>query len=70
MAFAGGHYIPVLLMLDNGADRFYDKTERDRQHAVRRIQLRRARSIASWAMLPWLIIAAAILIIFYLLQIL
>jgi hypothetical protein len=52
------------MMLD-GANRFYDKAKRDRQHAVRRIQFRRARSIASWAMLPWLIIAAAGMLIFY-----
>jgi hypothetical protein len=48
----GGHcIIPVLLMLDGGADRFYDKAERDRQHALRRIRLRKTRSNASWAML-------------------
>jgi hypothetical protein len=56
------------MMLD-GANRFYDKAERDRQHAVRRIQFRRARSIASWAILPWLIIAPAGVVIFYLYQI-
>jgi hypothetical protein len=60
----GGHcIIPVLLMLDDGADRFYDKAERDRQHALRRIRLRRARFFLSWAMLPWLIVAAAVSVI-------
>jgi len=63
----GGHCImPVLLMLDGGADRCYDKAERDLQHALRRIWLRRARSKASWAMLPWLIVAAAVSVILYL----
>jgi len=60
----GGHcIIPVLLMLDGGADRFYDKAERDRQHALRRIRLRKTRSNASWAMLPWLIVAAVVSVI-------
>jgi hypothetical protein len=31
---------------------------------LRRIQLRRARSIASWAIMPWLIVAAAIFAVF------
>ena len=51
-------------MPDYGACRFYDKAERDRHHALRRIQRRRAGSIASWAMLPWLI-AAAVLLVFF-----
>ena len=54
----------MLSMSDNGALRFYDKAERDRQHAFRRIQRRRARSIASWAVIPWVIAAAAIAVIF------
>jgi hypothetical protein len=43
--------------------RFYDKAERDRQRAMRRIQRRRARSIASWAIVPWLIAAAVIFVV-------
>jgi hypothetical protein len=57
----GGHdQFPVLFMRDNGACRFYDKAERDRQHALRRIQRRRARSIASWPILPLSMLAAMI----------
>jgi hypothetical protein len=56
--------VPVLSMSDKGALRFYDKAERDRQHAFRRIQRRRARSIASWAVIPWVIAAAAIAVVF------
>jgi hypothetical protein len=54
----------VLFMPDYGGCRFYDKAERDRHHALRRIKRQRARSIASWAMLPWLI-AAAVLLVFF-----
>jgi hypothetical protein len=50
----------VLFMSDNGASRFYDKAERDRQHVVRRIQRRRARSIATWLISPLLLFAAVI----------
>jgi hypothetical protein len=55
---------PVLSMSDNGALGFYDKAERDRQHAFRRIQRRRARSIVSWAVIPWVIAAAVIAVVF------
>jgi hypothetical protein len=48
-----------------GALRFYDNAERDRQHALRRIQRRRARSIASWAVVPWLIATAAIFVVVF-----
>jgi hypothetical protein len=47
-------------MSDNGASRFYDKAERDRQHAVRRIQHGRARSIATWLILPLSLFAGVI----------
>jgi hypothetical protein len=52
-------------MPDNGALRFYDNAERDRNHALRSIQRRRARSIASWAILPWIIAAVVIAVIFW-----
>jgi hypothetical protein len=42
-------------MSDDGACRFYDKAEWDRQRALRRIQRRRRLSIVNWLMVPWLI---------------
>ena len=45
-------------MSDDGACRFYDKAERDLNHALRRIQRRRTLSIANWLMVPWLIAGA------------
>jgi len=47
-------------MRENGARRLYDKAERDRQHALRRIQHRRTRAIAAWLLLPVFMIFAAI----------
>jgi hypothetical protein len=51
-------------MPDDGARRFYYKAERDRNHALRRIQRRRANSIASWAIVPFIIAALIIGVIF------
>ena len=51
-------------MSENGARRFYDKAERDRQHALRRIQLRRSVSISNWAIVPRVIVAAGTLAAF------
>jgi len=50
-------------MPDNGALRFYDNAERDRNHALRRIQRQRTRSIVSWAVAPWIIAGAVIAVI-------
>jgi hypothetical protein len=47
--------------------RFFDKAERDLQHALRRIQRRRARSIGYWTILPWFVAAAVSLAFFCLL---
>jgi hypothetical protein len=41
--------------------RFFDQAERDRHHALRRIQRRRTLSIANWLMVPWLIAGAAVI---------
>ena len=49
-------------MPDDGARRFYAKAERDRNHALRRIQRRRTLSIANWLMVPWLIAAAVVIL--------
>jgi len=51
-------------VLDDVPQRFFDKTERDRQHALRRIQQRRARSIAYWNIVPWLVAAVVTLAVF------
>jgi hypothetical protein len=48
----------VAFMSEDAPRRFFDKAERDRQHALRRIQRRRTRSIAYWTVVPWLIVAA------------
>jgi hypothetical protein len=40
--------------------RFFDKAERDRQHALRRIQRRRTLSIANWLIVPGLIVPGLI----------
>jgi hypothetical protein len=47
-------------MRDDGLRRFYDQAERDRHHALRRIQRRRARSIATWLILPLLLFTGVI----------
>ena len=47
-------------MRENGARRLYDKAERDRQHALRRIQRRRTRAIAAWLIVPAILIFAMI----------
>jgi hypothetical protein len=57
----GTFAVPVFYMPES-AGRFYDKLERDRQHALRRIQRRRARSVASWAIVPLLIAVAVIIL--------
>jgi hypothetical protein len=58
----GDLVVPVLFMPEN-AQRFYDKAERDRQHALRRIRLRRGRSIVYWNIVPWFVVAGAILVV-------
>jgi uncharacterized membrane protein YozB (DUF420 family) len=45
-------------MFEDVPRRFFDQAERDRQHALRRIQQQRTRSIAYWAIVPWLVAAA------------
>jgi hypothetical protein len=45
-----------LLMLDYSGPRF-DQATRDYHHALRRIQCRRASSIANCTIVPWLIAA-------------
>ena len=55
----------MLFMPDNGALRFYDNAERDRNHALRRIQRRRARSIASWALIPWIMAATVAVVVVF-----
>jgi hypothetical protein len=47
-------------MPEGAACRFYDKAERDRQHALRRIQQRPTASITSWLIVPALLIGAMI----------
>jgi hypothetical protein len=49
-------------MLDDDACRFYDKAERDRNHALRRIQRGRTLSIANWLIVPWLIAGAVVIL--------
>jgi hypothetical protein len=49
-------------MSDDVPRRFFDKTERDRNHALRRIQRRRTLSIANWLMVPWLIAGAVVIL--------
>ena len=49
-------------MSDDVPLRFFDKAERDRQHALRRIQRRRTRSIANWLIMPWLIAGAVVIL--------
>ena len=49
-----------LFMSGNGARRLYDKAERDRQHALRRIQRRRTGTIAAWLIVPVFLIVAVI----------
>jgi hypothetical protein len=53
-------------MTDDAQYRFFDKAERDRQHALRRIQRRRTLSIANWLVVPWLIAASALFGLSYL----
>jgi ABC-type uncharacterized transport system involved in gliding motility auxiliary subunit len=48
-------------MSDNVPRRFFDQAERDRHHALRRIERRRTLSIANWLMVPWLIAGAAVI---------
>jgi hypothetical protein len=67
---AGDITYRVALMFDDVPRRFFDKAERDRQHALRRIQRRRSRSIAYWNTIPWLIPAAVVLALLFLWQIL
>jgi hypothetical protein len=49
-------------MSDDVPLRFFDKAERDRQHALRRIQRRRTRSIANWLIMPWLIAGTIVIL--------
>ena len=59
----GNHHYPpdgTLLMLTDGA-RHFDKAERGRQHALRRIQRRRTASVVTWNVMPWFAVASATL---------
>ena len=49
-------------MSDDTPSRFFDKAERDRQHALRRIQRRRRLSIVNWLMVPGLIAGAFVIL--------
>jgi hypothetical protein len=60
-----GIIIQVAFMSDGTPHRFFDQAERDRQHALRRIQRHRTRSIAYWAMIPWLVSVAIVLAVFF-----
>ena len=51
----------VRFMLNDGA-RYFDKAERDRQHALRRIQRRRTLSVANWTVVVLLAPASVILL--------
>jgi len=63
-AIAPGYLAIPMLCMPESAQRFYNKAERDRQYALRRIELRRARSIAYWNIVPWLMVAAVGLVFF------
>ena len=40
----------------------FDQATRDYHHALRRIQHRRARSVANWLMIPWRLITAIVIL--------
>ena len=66
MMVTGGRYYPGGVHVRRYPERFFDKAERDRQHALRRIQRRRRLSIVNWLMVPWLIAGAAAILAIWL----
>jgi hypothetical protein len=58
----GGIIIRVAFMSYDTPSRFFDNAERDRQHALRRIQRRRRLSIVNWLMVPGLIAGAFVIL--------
>ena len=52
-----------ILFMPDDCGRPFDQATRDYHHALRRIQYRRARSVANRLMIPWRLITAVVILV-------